>query len=59
MCEKKAESPLTDGFQGYILDIVVNITNKILQKGGPNMFMINRVNAMTLMTAPSAFLRLR
>ena len=27
--------PLTDGFQGYILDIVVNFTNKILQKGGP------------------------
>lgn len=58
MCEKKAESPLTDGFQGYILDIVVNFTNKFCRKEALNMFMTNAIN-MTLMTAPSAFLRLR
>ena len=58
MCEKKAESPLTDGFQGYILDIVVNFTNKFCRKEAQNMFMTNAIN-MTLMTAPSAFLRLR
>ena len=58
MCEKKAESPLTDGFQGYILDIVVNFTNKNCRKEALNMFMTNAIN-MTLMTAPSAFLRLR
>jgi len=58
MCEKKPESPLTDGFQGYILDIVVNFTNKSCRKEAQNMFMINAIN-MTLMTAPSAFLRLR
>ena len=58
MCEKKAESPLTDGFQGYILDIVVRFTNKFCRKEALNMFMTNAIN-MTLMTAPSAFLRLR
>ena len=58
MCEKKAESPLTDGFQGYILDIVVNFTNKFRRKEAQSMFMTNAIN-MTLMTAPSAFLRLR
>ena len=58
MCEKKAESPLTDGFQGYILDIVVNFTNKFCRKEALNMFMTNAIN-VTLMTAPSAFLRLR
>ena len=49
---------MTDGFQGYILDIVVNFTNKFCRKEAQNMFMTNAIN-MTLMTAPSAFLRLR
>ena len=32
---------------------------QILQKGGPTMTMMNFVRNMTLMTAPSAFVRLR
>ena len=58
MCEKKPESPLTDGFQGYILDIVVNFTNKFCRKEAASMFM-NHVSVMTYLTAPSAFVRLR
>lgn len=49
---------MTDGFQGYILDIVVNFTNKFCRKEAQSMFMINAIN-MTLMTALSAFVRLR
>ena len=45
------------GFKGIYLTSLR--ATQILQKGGQTMFMINRVNAMTLLTAPSAFVRLR
>ena len=54
-----SKSPLTDGFQGYILDSVVTITKKFCRKEAKSMFMINYAATMTLMTAPSAFVRLR
>ena len=58
---EKHISPLTNGKSWYILEGVVTHHKQNLQKGGPSMSRMNYVttNAMTLMTAPSAFVRLR